>query len=86
MENLTYDCSQGVHNAQDSLCIIKPSQRHSSSSLIDLSSLYCRRAVIPVDASNGVSFALDDIIPPRDKEKAGMWMLGSVANDLSRIY
>ena len=39
-----------------------------------------------MNASNGISFAPDDIIPPRDQEKADMRMLGSVANDVSRIY
>ena len=38
-----------------------------------------------MDASNGINFAPDDIIPPRDQEKTDMWMLGSVANDVSRI-
>ena len=38
-----------------------------------------------MDASNGMSFAPVDVIPLRDQEEADMRMLGSVANDVSRI-
>ena len=38
-----------------------------------------------MDASNGNSYALDDIIPPRDQEKSDMRILGTVTNDVSRI-